>query len=242
MERWAIHIDIEGFVELWERENNILIALSRLMEGIFLIGNYVYAESPERIFAHQIGDGFIIVGEFGDESFHIPLAIAIVLMKHVAVSGRFAKAAIAEGHFGDITCCYPPVVRDAIGPDHRVRLGRGVMTIFPVMGTALIHAVGIAKRSPKGSLLTITISSANNLSPDVLTSEIPGSDLLSVDWLHSSFPLAARIQKKAKLQGSDIKAIENLLLDYMQKQDPPQEWKRNTVFFLNLAVPLHGRL
>ncbi len=65
MERWAIHIDIEGFSATYENSAQGLYSLQALMEGIYFIGNKWRPDPPERIFAHQLGDGFIIVGEFG---------------------------------------------------------------------------------------------------------------------------------------------------------------------------------
>jgi hypothetical protein len=125
------------------------------MEGIHSIGERCYPESPHRLFAHQTGDGFVIVSEFGAVSLEVPAAIAIVLLRHVAARGRFAKASIGEGEFADIWGCYPARIREARIGEDSVRLGGGVMTVFPVMGTALIDAVGVGKRSPSGSLLTV---------------------------------------------------------------------------------------
>ena len=48
------------------------------------IGERCYPESPDRRFAHQTGDGFVIVSEFGTASLRVPAAIAIALLRHVA--------------------------------------------------------------------------------------------------------------------------------------------------------------
>ena len=85
----------------------------------------------------------------GSKSLDRPVAIGVALMRHVAACGRFARAAIAEGDFADIRSCYPPMICEAMGPDRRVNIGMGLMTIFPVMGTALIRAVGVAKHAPE---------------------------------------------------------------------------------------------
>jgi hypothetical protein len=50
------------------------------MEAIYLIGINYYTESPNRIFAYQTGDGFVIVSEFPVENLEIPIAIAIALL------------------------------------------------------------------------------------------------------------------------------------------------------------------
>jgi len=101
-DRWAIYVDIEGFGVLYDRETTVLEALGDLMEGIYAIGTKCYPESPYRLFAHQTGDGFIVVSEFGAASLEVPAAIAIALLRHVAARGRFAKASIREGDFADI--------------------------------------------------------------------------------------------------------------------------------------------
>ena len=59
--RWSIYIDSEGFDALYETDDQILLSLGDLMEGIYLIGPHCYLEKPDRIFAHQTGDGFAIV-------------------------------------------------------------------------------------------------------------------------------------------------------------------------------------
>jgi hypothetical protein len=157
-ERWVIYVDIEGFGVLYGRDKQVLLSLGDLMEAIFLIGEKFCNESPDRIFAHQTGDGFVIVSEFGSKSLEVPIAISIALLRHVAAHGRFAKASIGEGEFADITDLYPVSVLKARLKDGSVRMGGGLMTLFPVMGTALIDAVAVAKRSPSGALLTVASS------------------------------------------------------------------------------------
>lgn len=61
MERWSINIDIEGFSSTYEKNDQALGSLRALMEGIFLIASKCFPDpSTNRIFAHQLGDGFII--------------------------------------------------------------------------------------------------------------------------------------------------------------------------------------
>jgi hypothetical protein len=99
--RWAIWIDIEGFSKLWSVGDVGLHALNQLLLGIYHIGSKVYPEPGQRIFAHQFGDGFVIVSEFAEESLDRCAAIAIALMQFVTHSGCFARAAIAEGEFAE---------------------------------------------------------------------------------------------------------------------------------------------
>ena len=71
--RWAINIDLEGFGNLYDKEDLVLLSLCELMEGIFRIGTQYYPEPPDRIFAHQIGDGFIIVSDFPEDTLDRPV-------------------------------------------------------------------------------------------------------------------------------------------------------------------------
>lgn len=240
MERWAINIDIEGFSALYGSETQVLLSLGSLMEGIYLIGKRCYPESPDRIFAHQIGDGFIIVSNFGSDSLAVPVAIAIALMQHVAATGRLAKATIAEGELADIKGCYPQTIRDALQDNGRVRMGRGLMTIFPVMGTALIRAVGLSKNSPSGSLLTIRKEDQPRLPAGVRISEIKGSYLEAIDWIHSNIELVQEIQQKASLNQPGYQILERIVTDYCRSKDLKDEWKGNTLRLLSLCGRADG--
>src|SRR5712691_3597868 len=96
-QRWCIWIDIEGFSNRWDKQESELEALDslrELMTAIYRIGTFAFPENPERIFAHQAGDGFAIVSEFGEPSLERPVAIATALLRHVATTKLFAKAAI----------------------------------------------------------------------------------------------------------------------------------------------------
>ena len=116
--RWSIFVDLEGFSELWNRgEDQILWSLSELMHSIFLIGGHCFPDSPERLFAHQLGDGFVIVSEFHEYSLDRCTTIAIAIMRHVAATGRLARGAIAEGSFSDIQGCYPKEILKSLKDD-----------------------------------------------------------------------------------------------------------------------------
>lgn len=155
MNRWSIYIDIEGFGSTYDNNSRALISLGALMEGIYLIGTRCFPESPDRLFAHQIGDGFVIVSEFGSKSLDRPLSIATLLLRRVLTHGGICKAAISEGDFADVKGCYPKSIRDNSNGDGILSLGHGLMTIFPVMGTALINSHRIHQSAPSGSLLVI---------------------------------------------------------------------------------------
>lgn len=112
MPRWCIYIDILGFGGLWESDmTKALRTLRELMNAIIQIGKQVYPIEGDRLFVHQVGDGFAIVSDFHEDSLERPISIAITLMRHVvAYTGYFASAAIAEGDFSGIRSCYPEEV------------------------------------------------------------------------------------------------------------------------------------
>src|SRR5262245_49689666 len=123
-ERWCIYVDMEGFGELYDRENQILLSLGEMMRAIFRIGTLVYPSEHNRLVVQQTGDGVAIVSDFHEPSPIRVVAIAIVILRHVASTGRFARASISEGDIADIVGCYPKEVRDARRGDD-VILGDG---------------------------------------------------------------------------------------------------------------------
>ena len=233
--RWAINIDLEGFGHLYDKEDLVLLSLGELMEGIFRIGVQYYPESPLRIFAHQLGDGFVIVSDFPEDTFERPVAIALSLLRHVAHSGRYAKATISEGEFADIQSCYPSSVINAAGPDKRVRLGSGIMTLFPVMGTALIRAISVAKKCPSGPLLAVAAENRRRLPDGLTVHEVQSLDIIIVDWIHSENELAKDISKKSKLKWQDTPTISEQLKEYCQTQPVKKEWKISVQEFLGVS-------
>jgi hypothetical protein len=232
--RWCIYIDIEGFGQLYGKNDIVILALHDLIEGIFLIGENCYSESPNRIFAHQTGDGFAIVSEFHAKSLEVPVVISIALLRHIAANGRFAKASIGEGDFADITGLYPDCVRGARINEGSVRMGEGIMTLFTVMGTALINAHRIAKDSPSGSLLTVACSNRDRLPAECIVKEVEGGNILSIDWVHSQLPLVSQIQDRANLKTPANDLIGVLFDQYKMNQNPPRHWVESTARLLNL--------
>lgn len=234
--RWAINIDLEGFGHLYDKEDLVLLSLGELMEGIYRIGVQCYPESPDRIFVHQLGDGFIIVSDFPEDSLERPVAIALSLLRHVAHSGRYAKATIADGEFADILSCYPSSVINAAGPDKRVRLGRGIMTLFPVMGTALIRAISVAKKCPSVPLLAVAIENRERIPDGLIVHEVSSLGIILVDWIHSENKLAKDIAIKSHLNWPDTSIVSTQLKEYCQTQQVKEEWKTSARDFLGISI------
>ena len=226
MERWAIYIDIEGFSALYPEGNDALWGLNKLMLATHRIGSMVYPEPPDRLFAHQVGDGFLIVSDFHEENLDRAFSIAIVLMKFITSFGVFARASVAEGEHADVVGCYPNEVVDELrrGQGTTAIMGAGVMTIFPTMGTALINAVGIDKVSPKGPLFTAPKSYSSRISEDFKIHDICNSSNIAIDWVHTESELIEEIAKKALLKYPPPQNLKTLIVKYIKKHSLTGEW------------------
>lgn len=234
MDRWAINIDIEGFSQTYDSDPQAMVSLRALMDGIFKIGSECYPNSPERIFAHQLGDGFLIVGEFGSEKLQKPVAIAAVLMQHVLANGGAAKASISEGDFADIQGCYPESIRRANSRNGTVFMGEGLMTTFSVMGTALINAFKLSGKAPSGSLLVTHEAYSDRLPEEVNATTISKQKLISIDWIHSDFPISDDIQSQTDLGKPEVSELESGMRRYIDENSLRLEWKSNTQVLLNI--------
>lgn len=230
-DRWAIHIDIEGFGTKWDDTIDAFLGLNALMEGIFLIGDNAYSEPPDRLFAYQFGDGFLIVSDFHEPNLDRAVLVCIALLRYVLSKGAIAKAAIAEGDLSGIEGCYPEVIRKR-NVDGQVRLGHGLMTVFPVMGTALIRSVGLDKNSPSGPLLTMISANTTRISLDVL--KIQKNDrLIFVNWLKSEPNGLSELQIAAGMeQFSESERISQLRNYIESNKELKKEWIENTEKYL----------
>lgn len=202
--RWSIWIDIEGFSILWGKGGLAIAGLRALMSGIFAIGTRAYAGGGERLFAHQFGDGFVIVGDFHEAALDRCAAIAVALMRHVTTAGCLARAAIAEGEFSDYSGCWPKEIRRKIERDQSddvVGLGSGLMTLLPVMGTALINANKLDSGNKiKGAVLTIRTADAPRVSPSFPRQEVrDAAHLTMIDWVHATSPYIDEIVERARI-------------------------------------------
>lgn len=232
MNRWAIYIDIQGFCTLWDKGDKALLALGELMRAIFCIGRKCYTASPDRLFAHQFGDGFLIVSDFEEESLERCVTIAIALLHHVAATGCFAKAAIVEGAMMDIKGLYPDEVIANLNFNSLVDLGEGLMTITPVMGTVLIRGVKLDKKSPKGPLLVIEKKIIDRL-PQSLSIKDAGEEVVSINWVAYQSNLLSDIQRRSGLKLPSKTAMEKLLLQYCKEHEKiPKEWVQNVNKYL----------
>lgn len=238
--RWSIWIDIEGFSTLWGKGNLAMAGLSTLMSGIFAIGTKVYVDDGDRLFAHQFGDGFVIVGDFYEVALDRCAAIAVALMRHVTTSGCIARAAIAEGDFADYSGCWPMEIRKEIAnlqSDDVARLGSGIMTLLPVMGTALINANKLDSRNrTKGGILTIaTCDSARVASSFPRRVSRDDDSMTMIDWVHASSPYIDEITAKGEIAGMTTASLEMAISDYISGPNaPPATWIAGTSEYASL--------
>ena len=234
--RWCIFVDILGFSQLWECEQEkALHSLRELMRAIYRIGALVYTDQGERLFVHHMGDGFAIVSDFGEASFERPLSIAVALMRHVASTGMFAAAAVAEGDFSDIIGCYPNEVTKDRDDGNVVRLGEGLMTLSSVMGTAFIRAYRLNGITPSGPFVVVSAKHEGRVPTRFEPREKCG--LISIDWVRVENPAVVRIQDDGCLQapkaGDLIQAIKSYCIEYPHVRS---KWSRNLRELLSIDL------
>jgi len=187
-ERWAIYIDVEGFSAIHRQyEVRAMQTLMSLMEGVYLLASKLYGKGDDRLFIHQTGDGFVIVSDFPENTLSRPVAIAIGLLQYLLAHGGVGRAGIAEGGFADVKGQLPAQIREALC-GHHVELPAGIMTIFPVMGDALINAVKTQENSHKGPCLFVDPSLLASLEFDSLQFTTRSEDLVVIDWINSAPP------------------------------------------------------
>jgi hypothetical protein len=232
MNRWAIYIDIEGSSKIYASdEAQFFASVDALMDGICRIGSQVCPETPNRLFAHQTGgDGFVIVSEFAEPSPEMPIAVAVVLMQVVLAAGGVAKSGISQGQFGDVQNCFPTLQRYPTDEHGRRRLGRGILTTFPVMGTALINSHRLATRWPRGARLAVDRAMVGRI-PEGLAVTHEDGHMIVVDWVHTQLPEIDQIVSKTRLPLPSPEELQRKLTAYVAKigNAVDEDWKHYTL-------------
>ena len=226
--RWAIWIDIEGFSQLFRiDESRAIFALGALMKALYKIGFCVFSGEGERLFIHQFGDGFVIVSDFSEDSPNRPIGICIAIMRHLLSKGIAGKASISGGSFADISGCYPQIVLEASQDRRHVKIGNGVMTILPIMGTALIAAHNLAKKR-HGSVLLFDPLVFDSQPNGVI---VHAGQPTVIDWIHSDPSIVAEICAAASLVYIAPQAAERKIRDYINDNlaELPAEWISSTL-------------
>lgn len=227
-EQWSFYVDVEGFRSfLADDKLRAVKSLGELMRALFRIGRHCYPDEVNRICAHQFGDGFIVIGDHYEESLDRCVAIAVAAMRHVASSGAYTKAAIAEGDLAGVQGWYPDEVMACRESGHRVSLHMGLMTITSVMGTALTRTVQLGE-SATGPLLLVHTEKASRVDGSIPRQPLPAKpDVTSIDWVHMESPLLEFIQTTAGLDSPSPAAIEEGLARYCDENQVGDGWKAN---------------
>jgi len=231
--RWGLSIDIEGFSNQYEFNEDLkskaIWALRELMEAIINIGINVYPGKSEnnyseRLFVHQFGDGFVITSDFYEKSSERCIAIAVSLLRHMLMRGVATKVAISTGDMSDIKGCYPTIVKDA--ENSRVNLGMGLMTIIPVMGTALTKSYKLLS-CKSGNILLID-NKRFEVMPDIPINEV-SKGINTINWVSYELPLVEEISSKARLEYGNSKELLKKFEAYIKQEPiPPDSWVNST--------------
>jgi hypothetical protein len=227
--RWGISIDIEGFSVLYEQNEDgktkAIWALHVLMDAIIKIGQRAYPgditqNETDRIFAHQFGDGFVIVSNFEEVDPSRCIAIATSLMRHMAIKGFCTKAAISVGDMADIKGCYPDSVR--FSECGMLPLGAGLMTTIPVMGTALTKAYKLSSRV-SGNVLAVDRLAYRHFPNSLIAS--CKDECCFIDWRSNQHDLARNISEKSGLEFGNREQLLDLFKRYIETEPkPPEKW------------------
>jgi hypothetical protein len=237
MPLWALLVDVEGFSATYEADMQAMVSLGALLDATYRIGTLAYPESPSRLFAHHVGDSIIIVGEFGADPLDQAVAVGVALLHCVLRVRGAAKAVLAEGDFADVAGCFPDSIRKAMdaSPNGRLRLGGGIMTVLPVMGTAWINAYRVQgdPECPSGNLFVVPKSLADKV-PKGITVRQAGAFAV-IDWLHAESPELSQLLSKTNLFKREPLVEETALREYLASTAVPESWATNTLRLLGLA-------
>lgn len=231
VDRTAMFIDVQGFGALYGSEADSLWGLSDLMEGVYRIGRASQTVGISRLFAHHIGDGFVLVDDGGVANVNRLVAAAIVLHQFTLIkAGHFCASAIDQGSMADVMGCYPKIVREARSHDGVLPLGEGLMTIFPVMGTAIINTNRLLKRA-HGAVVLLPEAHAASLEPGIRATSAEG--ILFVDWLGSSSPTITATQTLLGIAGHSHAQFAELFDEAVARNKCKPDWIARTRSFLS---------
>ena len=236
MDRWSIFIDIEGFSEIYkQKEERAIILLGELMRCICRVGCRVFPEHHHRIFAHQVGDGFVIVSYASVSTLSQPIAISIAIMRTMLFLHFGAtRVGISDGNFGDYYSCYPEEVRQLKEEHALLKIGYGIMTISQVMGDALINSYKIQSKAPKGPCLIVDLRLKEYIPDDGLVIGKTEEGVIAIDWINSSMGEAMDVIRNMGYINAENSQLASRMKDYINSYQMKGEWAKNAT---NLAHP-----
>ncbi len=232
MKKWSLWIDLEGFSYYYfsGQGDKALRLLSFLMLDLYKIGTKMYPDDESRLFIYQFGDGFIVCPYIGDTTLERPISVAIALMQSLTSKDGFARVAISQGEIADVVSCYQREITDNL-KDGSVPLGRGIMTINPVLGDALINAHKLSMLNPKGPRLLLDTKMESNIE-DILKNNViviyQHKDHLEIDWVRSRTKLTKEILDVIGVEHPSQEMLVKKVRDYISvNQSLDEEWKRS---------------
>jgi len=222
--RWVLWVDVEGFSYLYrEKDSFIEIQLKELQSDLFKIGNDIFPQYSERLFIHQVGDGFVIKPTIGEENLDRPISITIALLRMTLMRGACLKIALGEGSISDVTGLWQKEIQDKY-ENNMVRIGEGIMTLFPIMGDGLIDAYNYSKCA-SGPLLIVRDDLRDCLPKDGLNF-IEYNKHIEIDWIHSRADFAQDILTAMGAK-ADVKELCLKLEQYIKKaKSLPDNWRK----------------
>lgn len=240
MNRWSIYIDIEGFSKLYKgSEGKAHYGIGCLASHIYNLGKNIYNGEFNPLFVHQLGDGFVIVSLNNEKDIDRSIIVTITLMRLMLISGYMTKASISIGDFADVVGCYPKFIQDEYYKNETIRIGHGVLRIFPVMGSALINSWKLLNKSASGPNLTLDKYLKENVKLDGLIYGESTDEFIEINWLHSKLEDLEKIGRA--LDYTEITNINFLKIrfeDYIKNNDLPIHWFNNANKILNANLPL----
>ena len=197
--KWVLWIDLEGYSYIHRQDSTSANwLLHNLQKDLNKLGTEII---PDRLFIHQVGDGFILRGDFCDKTLERPLSIAIALMKSSLLQGACLKIAIGIGELYDVQGLYPEEIRgkQELGC---LRIGNGVMTLHTVMGDGLVDSHDYSKCG-KGPLLIVRGNLEYALPYEELIF-LKYEKHIEVDWIHSKAGFAKNICEKLGVSATSL--------------------------------------
>ena len=244
-EPWAVYIDVQGFKAQWHNPIDTMAAfrgLNALMVAVCRIGMKVY---PNELFlCYQFGDAILMTSDRHERDLSRAVLITIAILRHMLSVDRFARASLIEGHAGDVMGCYPKEVLDLRDDKDplTVHIGRGRLTISPVLGDALVNAESLAKKGPSGPLFLADSSLRSQLPSDVYAPDTEGG-AISLNWLKGEPRGLRALQKRANLAIEAEEARVSRASRYIESATTlPEKWKASVFsYLLALSVTPEAR-
>jgi len=155
-------------------------------------------------------------------------------MRLMLINGHMTKAAISIGDFADIVGCYPKNIQKEYQENETIKIGHGVLRIFPVMGGALINSFKLLAKSNSGPNLSLDSKLKEYVKLPKLKYLEENDKLIEIDWLKSDVDELVNIGKE--LNNEEIVNHAFMLIrfkEYLEQNKLPEVWVKNAKKLLN---------